>query len=616
MINLTFDKSSENLKKGADIILARFKVDESIDVSVKRCDRLHIENKEVGGIIEYITDASFFRMLTLFIKELKKKKSFVYEEKLNFDACGPMLDMSRNAVLKVEKVKEYIEYIAMMGLNRLVLYIEDVYELENYPYFGYMRGRYTKDELREIDEYGQLFGVEVFPAIQTLGHMERYLHWDESIPVRDTKYCLLSGEDKTYELIEDMIKTLSGCFSSKTIHVGMDEAFDFGLGTYLNKHGYTDRTEIIVSHLEKVSAIAEKYGMNVHLWSDMFFRLASKNHDYDAEGFEVSGNIKALIPKRATLVYWCYNTEDENAYTNMFKAHYKISDNLSFAGSAFNYFGYMCDTINTMRITQIALNSCKKNDIRDIYATIWEDNGAECDLFLAMLSIQLYAENMYNDTDIDAKIKENFEFMTGASYDAFIDMSQFHNIFDGREYKYWWTRYIGKRLLYQDILSGLCDEYLSAQPMAEHYKKYAKRMESYIDKNSTWNEYYEYAKVLFDVLSVKCEIAENLKNAYLSKDFEYIKDVANNKLSELYEGIKTIREYALNIWYKNNKAFGGEVIDTRLSGLLGRIETSKSRLLAYACGKIDKIEELEEKRLPFASYNASQHSAIISAGIV
>ena len=68
-----------------------------------------------------------------------------------------------------------------------------------------MRGRYTKEELKEIDSYASGFGIEVFPAIQTLGHMERYMHWDEAFPVRDTMHCLLVGEQKTYELIENMM---------------------------------------------------------------------------------------------------------------------------------------------------------------------------------------------------------------------------------------------------------------------------------------------------------------------------------------------------------------------------------------------------------------------------
>ena len=54
-----------------------------------------------------------------------------------------MIDCSRNGVMKPEKVKEFALLIKNMGYNALMLYTEDTYEVENEPYFGYMRGRYT-----------------------------------------------------------------------------------------------------------------------------------------------------------------------------------------------------------------------------------------------------------------------------------------------------------------------------------------------------------------------------------------------------------------------------------------------------------------------------------------
>ena len=53
--------------------------------------------------------------------------------------------------MKVETVKFMMRKMALMGQNAFMLYTEDTYEIEGRPYFGYMRGRYTKDELRELD---------------------------------------------------------------------------------------------------------------------------------------------------------------------------------------------------------------------------------------------------------------------------------------------------------------------------------------------------------------------------------------------------------------------------------------------------------------------------------
>ncbi len=71
-----------------------------------------------------------------------------------------MLDVSRNAVMKVEQVKKFIDCLEKMGYNTLELYAEDTYKIERETLFGYMRGRYSLAELQEIDGYVQARGVE------------------------------------------------------------------------------------------------------------------------------------------------------------------------------------------------------------------------------------------------------------------------------------------------------------------------------------------------------------------------------------------------------------------------------------------------------------------------
>ena len=71
----------------------------------------------------------------------------------NTKRLGVMLDCSRGAVYTVEALKKYIDVLAKMGYNSLQLYTEDTYEIKEEPYFGYMRGRYSADELRLLDFY-------------------------------------------------------------------------------------------------------------------------------------------------------------------------------------------------------------------------------------------------------------------------------------------------------------------------------------------------------------------------------------------------------------------------------------------------------------------------------
>ena len=103
----------------------------------------------------------------------------------NFSNFGVMIDCSRNAVPNKEGLKKFIKIISDMGYNFAMLYTEDTYEVENEPFFGYKRGRYSKNELKEIDSYARSVGVELIPCIQTLAHLNAPLHWDEYRPIFD-----------------------------------------------------------------------------------------------------------------------------------------------------------------------------------------------------------------------------------------------------------------------------------------------------------------------------------------------------------------------------------------------------------------------------------------------
>ncbi|MBQ0125366.1 MAG: family 20 glycosylhydrolase, partial [Clostridiales bacterium] len=190
----------------------------------------------------------------------------------NFDSFGVMLDCSRNAVPNVPELKKFIGIISKMGYNFVMLYTEDTYEVENEPYFGYMRGRYSAKEIRDIDAYCKKLGVELIPCVQTLAHFNAIFRWDAYDDVHDIDDVMLADSDRTYEIIENIFKSLSKEFSSRRVHIGMDEAHKVGLGKYLDIHGYQNRYELLMRHLNKVCDIAKKYGFEPMMWDDMFFR--------------------------------------------------------------------------------------------------------------------------------------------------------------------------------------------------------------------------------------------------------------------------------------------------------------------------------------------------------
>jgi len=243
--------------------------------------------------------------------------------KKNDYALGVMLDVSRNAVMTMDHMKKFLLKISEMGYNCMFLYAENTYEVDGEPYFGYMRGKYTKEEMREMDEYARSLGIEVIPCIQTLAHLLAISKWEQYS--MDTDDILMVDDESTYVLIEKMFKTLSQCFQTRKLHVGMDEAHMLGRGKHLDKYGYETVDVIMKRHLKRVCEIAKKYGYDIMIWSDMYFRPWN-NGEYFIEKKTIPEEYVKALPDNVIPVYWDYYSDDFNNYDNMFYNHAQLSN--------------------------------------------------------------------------------------------------------------------------------------------------------------------------------------------------------------------------------------------------------------------------------------------------
>ena len=222
-----------------------------------------------------------------------------------FKRFGTMLDCSRNAVIRPDAVKQWIDILAELGYNTLMLYTEDTFQLDTQPYFGHLRGRYSQQELHAIDDYAFSKGVELIPCIQTLAHLNQIFQWDCYASIRDCYDILLAGEEKTYDLIDEMFRVVSKTFRSKQVNIGMDEAHMLGRGQYLTRFGLQERTEILLAHLERVSEIAKKYDLQLCMWGDMFVRMINAAAN-DMDPIDVADKVRSRIPDNVDIIYWDY----------------------------------------------------------------------------------------------------------------------------------------------------------------------------------------------------------------------------------------------------------------------------------------------------------------------
>ncbi|MGG1576260.1 beta-N-acetylhexosaminidase [Fictibacillus sp. NRS-1165] len=606
-MKLSFLGEWDTLREGIDKLAPQLEIEiseDGIPVKVVKSSKalleVRLENGE--GLITYQKTIHFFRALGLFVEASRKKEAFRIIEQPYFETNGVMFDCSRNAVMKTETAQTFLRYMAIMGLNVLMMYTEDTYTIDDEPYFGYMRGRFSKEEMRVIDDYACSLGIEVIPCIQTLAHLSTYLKWSHTSAIQDTEDVLLVENQKTYDFIEKMIVSASSPFRSRRIHIGMDEAHGLGRGRYLDLHEKKDRYTLMTQHLKQVERILNKYGLRPMIWSDMYFRVWSESDAYYDLNIEIPVEETKKVPENVQMVYWDYYNEDEAFYEEYIDKHAAFGRPPVFAGGIWTWHGPTIHYEKTFNTTNPALTVCKRKGVQEVFATLWGDNGAESNFFFALLGMQLFAEHGFHRMVEKNQLKKRFEFCTGAHYEAFIAMGKLdvhpkaniHALIPDSPAKY---------LLWQDILLGLFDRNIEGHDFSRHFQNIKEQLQGYVHNSSQWGQLYSFMIKLCTVLSIKSELGLKISEFYHANRKEELKGIATKELNLLEEAVKELRLCHRKQWLTNNKPFGWEILDIRYGGLLTRIDTARDRLLSYIAGEIDSIAEVEEKKLFYNSYS-------------
>ena len=134
-----------------------------------------------------------------------------------------------------------------------------------------------------MDKYCALFGIELVPCIQTLAHLHSFLRWHNSMSLRDTGDILKVGSEEVYTFIRSLLESLRSCFSTRNIHIGMDESHMLGLGNYLRENGYEESSVIIRRHTDRVLELCQETGWTPMMWSDMYITANTGGGYYDVK---------------------------------------------------------------------------------------------------------------------------------------------------------------------------------------------------------------------------------------------------------------------------------------------------------------------------------------------
>jgi hexosaminidase len=508
---------------------------------------------------------------------------------------GSMVDVSRNGVLTVPAAKHWLRCSALLGLNMVMLYSEDTYEVPGEPFFGYLRGRYTQAELKELDDYAFALGIEMIPCIQALAHLEEILQWPAYEAVKDTWNILLAEDDATYALVERFIAAATAPFRTKRVHLGMDEAQGLGTGRYKQLKGEKAAFDILNTHLTRVKAICEKLGLQPMIWGDMYIHLASASgniYDYSAK---VPQEVIDKIPRGVDLVYWDYYHTKVEDYTSGIDLYRSLGSPVLMAGGGWTWNRLWAHLPYAFAATNACLTACTQKGMQDYFITLWGDDGMECDVFSALPALALVAEYAYAGTVDDAALHAQFR---GACD------GEMHDFFTGSKVDYLANEHDGtkgpdamsKWLLWQDPLFALTDPNTAGAGLRDYYAGLADELETAETKGGL-NGRLEFPRRIARTLSLKVELRRSLEQAYRAGDKAAVQSILDGDLAQLRIEMDGLWRCHRDWWLATYKPFGLEVIELRYGGQRTRLESLTERLRDYLAGTVESIPELDAELL-------------------
>lgn len=603
-LHITNATSAEQkaLMELADILQINFSAD-GVLVHLEKSpeNKTGFEWQEDCAVVYYHEPVQLFRAIGLLIEACRSASHNSIREKPWHTMLAPMVDCSRNAVNTVPAVKQLIRHLALMGYNSLMLYTEDTYVIPEQPYFGYMRGRYCADEIREIDAYCQLFGIELIPCIQVLAHLNALLHWHAFDDLFDVNDILLVDEPKTYELIDQMLKSVSSMFTSRQINLGMDEAFLLGAGQYQEKHGYQKRSQIMKIHLEHIMKLCRKYGFKPMIWSDMFFRTSAEQktrHYYDTQT-PLPKDIQKTAPSDLSLIFWDYYHKDTDKIDKLIQLHQTFDNDIIFAGGGWKWKGFAPFNELSFVYSKAALESCRRNGIRKLILTLWNESGSECSLFSILPTLQYFAEYCYHPDPDKVYLSERFSTCTQGNLEDFmaldlINRTDKNPIAEDKEAGLTNPPNPCRYLLWQDVLQGLFEKHIENNIQSEDYTRLIPLYKDALKRNSKWKYIFDTAIALSEVLALKADIGVTLRRAYKINDTALLKELATIRIPEIAARTEVLHQCFYAQWMTENKVFGYDLMDMRFGALIARLQTASSRISDYLDGRLPALPELEE----------------------
>ena len=199
-----------------------------------------------------------------------------------------MLDISRDKVPTMGTLRLIVDLLAKFEYNQLQLYTEHTFAYSTHRDVWEAASPLTAEEIRELDAYCALRGIDLVPNQNSFGHLERWLvkpaynHLAElpqgGAPLpwggfKKDPTTLCPTDPASLAFLDGLYAELLPNFASGLFNVGCDETFDL-LGGGRSAAAVRERGEgcVYLDFLKQVAALARKHGKRPMFWGDVILK--------------------------------------------------------------------------------------------------------------------------------------------------------------------------------------------------------------------------------------------------------------------------------------------------------------------------------------------------------
>lgn len=270
---------------------------------------------------------------------------------------GLMLDVSRGKVYTREYLLGLAEMLSKMRYNVMQLYTEHTFDFKKHPEICEGSDPVTADDIRALQARCRELGIELQANLQCLGHCRRILTREKYMDLSESEmfWSLCTTADESLQLLDDLFSEYLPLFDSEWLNICFDEPYDIGKGR--SAHLCEDGTALYIAFLQKVHALAAKYGKKIMLFGDVVVRRPEFLKD---------------MPKDIRYLDWCYDPKPHYGTPAVFDSYhldYWVSPGSGNWNTLFPRFDGCITNINNLLAEGIAANA------GGMLFTDWNDHG-------------------------------------------------------------------------------------------------------------------------------------------------------------------------------------------------------------------------------------------------